>query len=109
MIEKTNNNTTSTIAEKLDGLDLKGKHIGIVGCIGSGKDGFTEEVIRALEERGAEVVVIGAEEARDRGITILDTAREKAIELINIMRPLIFTPPLTRRERRKLNRKNKKS
>lgn len=117
MIEKTinreiNNNPTiisSTINEKLDGLHIKGKHIGIVGCIDSSKDSFIEEVIRALEERGAEVVVIGAEEARDRGITILDTAREEAIKLTNIMRPLMFTPPLTRRERRKLNRKNKKS
>lgn len=115
MIDKTinseiNNNPTiisSTITERLDGLDLKGKYIRIVGCIDSGKDSFTEEAIRALEERGAEVVVIGAEEARDRGITILDIAREKAIELTNIMRPLMFTPPLTRRQRRKLNRKKK--
>lgn len=84
-----------------------------VGIVGHGPtlSAATQAVITALEEKGIEVIHISSEEAHDRGIQMnnvfMDDFKSTPIYRAPRMLGLPFQPPLTRRERRKLNRKKK--
>jgi hypothetical protein len=83
-----------------------------VGIIGYGPTlyGTTQAAIAAMEEKGIEVIHIGPEEVSERGIHMTHAVVDelKSIREIDpFMLQMPFQPPLTRRERRKLNRKKK--
>lgn len=86
-------------------------YIGAIGSIDHEGRCLTSEIIRTLEKHGAEVIVINPKECFDRGITISNTIKDEALNsslALSVRDCMPFTPPITRRERRKLKRKKKK-
>lgn len=81
-----------------------------IGIVGHGPvlHGATQA---AMEEKGIEVIHISQEEAHDQGIrmsnVVIDDLKSYSMYLAPRMLELPFISPLTRRERRKLNRKKK--
>lgn len=84
--------------------------IGIIGHVDHGKSCLTSAIIKRLESQGAEVVQLDPDECHDRGIRlsslIIDECKNDLSIEISRLTPQ-FRPPLTRAERRRLNRKKK--
>lgn len=86
------------------------KRIAVVGYMGLDKSCATQAVIDKWEARGVEAILLGVEEAKERGINISNVVTDDLKSMREIdpfMLQMPFTPPVTRRERRKLNRKKK--
>ena len=82
--------------------------IAVIGHVDHGKSCMTSAIIEVMKNKGVEVVTIDPEYAQDRGITLSSIIKDEAISITNESRCLLFSPPMTRAERRKLERKNKK-
>jgi len=85
--------------------------IGIIGHMDHGKSCTTRAVIEAMKEKGIEVIVVDDKSCFDRGITISNIVKDEALNpslALSIRDCMPFTPPITRAQRRKLKRKNKK-
>ena len=80
--------------------------IGIIGHVDHGKSCMTSAALRLLEKHGAEIIQLDEKECFDRGITLSHVVKDEALSITNEMRCNIFTPPMSRAERRKIQRKN---
>lgn len=81
--------------------------VGIVGYINNSKSLMASAIIEVLKNKGVEVVTIDEKECFYHGIHISKVFIDEAKSITPQMLELPFTPPLTRKERRKLKRKNK--
>lgn len=80
--------------------------IGIIGHVDHGKSYMTSAIIEVLKNKGVEVVTVDEKECFDRGISHPFIVRDEAIKITNEMRCHLFTPQMSRAERRKLKRKH---
>ncbi len=79
-----------------------------MGHVDHGKSCMTSAIIEVLKNKGVEVVTVDEKECFDRGISHPFIVRDEAIKITNEMRCNLFTPPMSRAERRKSQRKNGK-
>jgi translation initiation factor 2 gamma subunit (eIF-2gamma) len=82
--------------------------IAIIGHVDHGKSCLSSAIIEVLKNKSVEVVSVDEKECFDRGVSHPFIFRDEAINITNEMRCNLFTPPMSRAERRKLERKNKK-
>lgn len=79
---------------------------------GHGSGFLSSAIFKQLADFGHEVVLATPEES-EWGITFNSpsTMEEKVIEIINerVKEPVLFTPPLTRKERRAQERRDRKN
>jgi translation elongation factor EF-Tu-like GTPase len=81
--------------------------VGIIGHIDPGKKTIIEALVKAVELKTGEQVEIVSVHANEKDF-FNQPIIEKALSITNEMRCNLFTPPMTRAERRKSQRKNGK-
>lgn len=81
--------------------------VGIIGHVDHGKTTIIGALVKAVElKTGEQIEFVSMHEKEKQFFT--KPIREEAISITNEMRCNLFTPPMSREERRKLERKNKK-
>jgi len=81
--------------------------VGIIGHVDHGKTTILGALVKAVElKTGEQIEIVNIHEKEKDFFN--QPIREKAISITNEMRCNLFTPPISRAERRKRERKNKK-
>ena len=79
--------------------------VGIIGHAESAKTTLIEALVKAVEQKTGEQVEFVNVHANEKDF-FSQPIREKAISITNEMRCNLFTPPMSRAERRKSQRKS---
>lgn len=81
--------------------------VGIIGGIGPAKTTLIEELVKAVEQKTGEQIEFVTVHANEKDF-FNQPIREKAISITKEMRCDLFTPPMSRAERRKRQRESGK-
>ncbi len=82
--------------------------VAIMGHGGIGKTTLIEAMIKAVEMKTGEQIEVVNIHSKDSEFLNQMIERDRGISIINELRCNLFTPPMSRAERRKMNRKTKK-